>query len=102
MKAECLARTGSTADALAIVNEIREKRNAPALASLELMDILDERGRELYWEGHRRQDQIRFGTFLGPKSNKDEVSPATAVILPIPQDAIDGMPGDVLVQNPGY
>ncbi|MBN1951303.1 MAG: RagB/SusD family nutrient uptake outer membrane protein [Bacteroidales bacterium] len=102
MKAECLVRKGNAADALTIVNDIRSIRNAPELGSLELMDILDERGRELYWEGHRRQDQIRFGTFLDPKSNKPEASPETAKLLPIPQDAIDGMPGGVLVQNPGY
>ena len=65
------------------------------------MDILGERGRELYWEGHRRQDQIRFGTFLGPKTNKPDYSPETAILLPIPQDAIDGLQG-ILTQNPGY
>lgn len=102
MKAECLARTGNIGDALTIVNEIRLKRNAPELPALELMDILDERGRELYWEGHRRQDMIRFGNFLDPKDNKPDPSPETAKLLPIPQDAIDGTPGGVLVQNPGY
>ena len=102
MKAECLARTEDMGGARDIVNEIRLKRNAPELLSLELMDILDERGRELYWEGHRRQDMIRFGTFLLPKDNKTDPSPETALLLPIPQDAIDGMPGGVLTQNPGY
>lgn len=101
MKAECLARLGNTAEALAIVNEIRVERNAAELESLELMDILDERGRELYWEGHRRQDMIRFGTFLLPKDNKTTTSPETAKLLPIPQTAIDGMEGGVLTQNPG-
>lgn len=32
-------------------------------SSLNLQDILDERGRELYWEAHRRTDLIRFGKF---------------------------------------
>lgn len=101
MKAECLARTGDLAGAKTLVNELRTKRKAPELSTLELEDILAERGRELFWEGHRRQDMIRFGTFLLPKDEKAEASPSTAILLPIPQSAIDGM-GGILTQNPGY
>jgi len=102
MKAECLARTGDMGGALTLVNQLREKRKAPPLASLQLLDILRERGRELYWEGHRRQDMIRFGTFLLPKSGgKDAVSPNTALLIPIPQTAIEASNGK-LKQNPGY
>lgn len=101
MKAECLARTGDMGGALTLVNQLREKRKAPALASLQLLDILRERGRELYWEGHRRQDMIRFGTFLLPKTSKDFTSPNTALLIPIPQTAIEASKGK-LVQNPGY
>lgn len=101
MKAECLARTGDNSGALAIVNEIREKRKAPLLSNLDLLDILDERGRELYWEGHRRTDMIRFGTYLQPRVNKEETSPETALIMPIPQTAIEAANG-LLEQNPGY
>jgi len=101
MKAECLARTGNMPDALTIVNQIRTKRKAPPLASMELMDILRERGRELYWEGHRRQDMIRFGTFLLPKQDKDYTSPETAKLIPIPQTALEASEG-LLQQNPGY
>ncbi|WP_262712619.1 RagB/SusD family nutrient uptake outer membrane protein [Arachidicoccus ginsenosidivorans] len=35
------------------------------LTSYDLNTILDERGRELYWEGFRRTDLIRFGKFSG-------------------------------------
>jgi starch-binding outer membrane protein, SusD/RagB family len=101
MKAECLARTGDLPGAKTIVNDLRAKRNAPALSTFALEDILAERGRELYWEGHRRQDMIRFGTFLLPKDQKPDASPATAILLPIPQAAIDGSKG-TLTQNPGY
>jgi hypothetical protein len=101
MKAECLARKGDMSGALTFVNQLREKRKAPALASLQLPDILKERGRELYWEGHRRQDMIRFGTFLLPKTNKDFTSPETALLIPIPQTAIEASQG-ALKQNPGY
>ena len=101
MKAECQARKGDLSSALNIVNQIREKRRAPLMSSLSLIDILDERGRELYWEGHRRQDMIRFGTFLLPRTNKDFTSPETALIIPIPQTAIEASDG-ALQQNPGY
>ncbi|HPR33263.1 MAG TPA: RagB/SusD family nutrient uptake outer membrane protein, partial [Prolixibacteraceae bacterium] len=101
MKAECLARKGDMGGALTLVNQLRAKRKAPALASIELLDILRERGRELYWEGHRRQDMIRFGTFLLPKSNKDFTSPNTALLIPIPQTAIEASDGK-LSQNAGY
>lgn len=101
MKAECLARKGDMSGALALVNQLRQKRKAPALANIELLDILRERGRELYLEGHRRQDMIRFGTFLLPKTNKDFISPATALLLPIPQTVIEASDGG-LNQNPGY
>ena len=101
MKAECLARTGDMSGALALVNQVREKRKAPVLASIELLDILKERGRELYWEGHRRQDMIRFGTYLNPRTNKEYTSPETALLLPIPQTAIEASEG-LLSQNPGY
>lgn len=106
MKAECLVRAQSdVGGAEAIVNEIRTKRNAPAISASGVDDMLEkvyiERGLELYWEGHRRQDMIRFGTFLLPKTSKEETSPPTAILLPVPQAAIDGTP-DVLKQNPGY
>jgi len=107
MKAECLVRANNdVSGALAIISDIRTKRNAPAITASSPAAMLDkiyiERGLELYWEGHRRQDMIRFGTFLQPKSEKPDVSPSTAVLLPIPQSAIDGTPGGILHQNPGY
>ena len=70
MKAEALLRTGDAAGGLAIVNQIRTKRGASALGSLDLNAMLDERGREMYWEGWRRQDLIRFGKYLGTLAGK--------------------------------
>jgi len=106
MKAECLARANNdVAGALTIVNEIRTKRNAPLITASSKSEILDkiliERGLELYWEGHRRQDMIRFGTFLLPKTSKPTTSDATKILLPIPAAAISGSSG-TLSQNPGY
>ncbi len=106
MKAECLVRAKNDINgALSIVNQIRAKRNAPVISASTKDEMLNkiyiERGLELYWEGHRRQDMIRFGTFLQPKSEKPDPSPARAIILPIPQTAIDGSNG-ALTQNEGY
>ncbi len=65
---------GDAATALGYVNQIRTRSgdvtagNAPGAitsAQLTLDFILDERARELYWEGHRRTDLIRFGKFTG-------------------------------------
>jgi starch-binding outer membrane protein, SusD/RagB family len=107
MQAECLVRQNSDVNgALTIVNQIRTQRKAPIIASAastqDMLDkILVERGLELYWEGHRRQDMIRFGTFLLAKSSKPNISPETNKILPVPQSAIDGS-GGTITQNPGY
>ena len=98
-KAEALMRSGDNAGALALVNELRAKRGAPALSSLDEASMLDERGRELYWEGFRRTDQVRFGTFDDVWSEKS-VTEAFRVLYPIPQQAMDSNPN--LVQNAGY
>jgi hypothetical protein len=63
------------------------------------MDILDERGRELYIEGWRRNDQIRFGTFTQPFALKESTE-EFRILFPIPANALSSNPN--LVQNPGY
>ncbi|MCD4683689.1 MAG: RagB/SusD family nutrient uptake outer membrane protein [Bacteroidales bacterium] len=101
MKAEILLRSGgSTGDAEALVNEVRARASADPIAGLTLEELLAERGRELYAEGHRRSDMIRFGTYLDPRWEKDEVSPDYVKLWPVPQSQIDA--NSNLVQNPGY
>ncbi|MEO1435750.1 MAG: RagB/SusD family nutrient uptake outer membrane protein [Bacteroidota bacterium] len=99
MKAEALLRSGDAGGALAIVNELRDVRGASALASLDEQALLDERGFEMYWEGWRRNDQIRFGQYTRAYQEKPE-SASTRVLFPIPQQAIDSNPN--LTQNDGY
>lgn len=100
MKAEAVLRGGSGGEtALNIVNTLRATRGASPLASLDEATLLDERGRELYWEGYRRVDQIRFGTFDDTWHEKENIE-AFRVLFPIPQQALDSNPN--LVQNPGY
>ncbi len=75
---------------------------------LSLDFILNERGRELYWEGHRRTDLIRFGKFTGGSYVWDwkggvaegKSIPEHMKIFPIPTADLATNPS--LVQNPGY
>jgi len=98
MKAEAQMRTSQTAAALTLVNSLRTVRGASTLTSLTLDVLLDERGRELYWEGFRRQDLIRFGKYLAAWQEKP-ASEAKYLVFPIPDNQL-GNPN--LVQNTGY
>ncbi|MDO7887192.1 RagB/SusD family nutrient uptake outer membrane protein [Hymenobacter cheonanensis] len=109
MKAEAILRgaTGTTAGAygstaLALVNYIRTHptRGASALASVNLTNVYDERGRELYLELWRRQDMVRFGTFLGPIQQGPTSSDPKYLIFPIPNQQLAVNAN--LTQNPGY
>ncbi len=102
MKAEAILRGGSATNgetAQSIVDELREVRGASQMtASLDMM--LDERGREMYWEGIRRTDQIRFETFTKTTWEQKTLEDDNKVLFPIPQQAMDSNPN--FTQNPGY
>ncbi len=103
MKAEAILRGGTATGgetALSIVNAIRTARNASTLASVDLTKLLAERGRELYLEGVRRNDLIRFGKFNDPVDQRSVKSDASRVIFPIPVQAVSTNPN--LKQNFGY
>jgi hypothetical protein len=118
MYAEAVLRGGtggSMATALGYVNAIRTRPgdggSAPGailITDLTLDFILDERARELYWEGHRRTDLIRFGKYTGDAylwpwkgGTKDGISiPAHRALFPIP--AADLATNPNLKQNTGY
>lgn len=108
MVAEAKQRTGDAAGALTMVNALRAARNAPPLATMALVNpsnvedpftLLAERGRELYWESHRRTDLERFGVFLKPWQYKPTDDPKY-LIYPVPNSALAANPN--LKQNPGY
>jgi hypothetical protein len=69
------------------------------MASITPESLLAERARELYEEGWRRNDLIRFGKFLEPWGEKPASDP-TYLLFPIPSTQIVANPN--LVQNPGY
>lgn len=94
MKAEAMLRGGKTAaDAVEYVNPIRERANVDTwtAADLTLESLLAERGREMFFEGHRRQDLIRFGQFNKSWWEKD-ASTSDRNTFPIPQWVIDANP----------
>lgn len=104
---------GSMDQALEYVNDIRERAYGGsagdiAMAQLTLPFILDERGRELLWEGHRRTDLIRFGVFTGGDyiwAWKGGTQAGTATdgfrdLYPLPASELIANPN--LNQNPGY
>ena len=99
MKAEALLRTNRAVEALPIVNQVRTKRLASPLTAVDLNILSDERGRELYWEGWRRQDLIRFGKYLQPWQEKPTDDPRY-LLFPIPNEQLAVNPN--LTQNPGY
>lgn len=107
------ATNGSGATALTYINALRNRSGDTAIGDinagqLNLDFILDERGRELYWEGHRRTDLIRFGKFTGSAyiwdwkggTPEGRSIPEHMKIFPIP--AADLATNPTLVQNPGY
>lgn len=101
MKAEAILRGGSDAETpLAIVNELRGKRNAAPRASVDLTELLAERGRELYLEGWRRNDLIRFHKFRAPNATKLTITDQSRLVYAIPTFALSSNPN--LKQNVGY
>lgn len=102
---------GSLVKALEYINKIRVRANVDVLPNSSLLTlnyILDERARELFYEGHRRQDLIRFGRFTGAVYSwpwKGGVQLGTSIpnnynVFPIPSTALDANPN--LKQNPGF
>jgi len=114
--AEAVLRGGAGGDpatALGYINKLRERAYGNVsgdinAGQLNLNFILDERGRELYWEGFRRTDLIRFGLFTGGsylwdfKGNAQNGVATDAHLNIFPLPASDLLLNKNLKQNPGY
>lgn len=104
------ASTGNINTALGYINQIRTRAGAQTIttAQLTLDFLLDERGRELFWECHRRTDLIRFGKFTGGSkiwqwkggSVNGNATESYRDLMPIPARNIQANP--TLKQNPQY
>lgn len=109
MKAECLLRQGNAGEALTYVNQVRARAGVTDFTEVTFENLLAERGRELFCEGHRRSDMIRFAdqipadnpmNYYAPRWEKADVTPAYRSLWPIPQSKLDV--NENLEQNPGY
>lgn len=111
LAAEAKVRMGQSGDAE--VNEIRDRVQAGQKSNVTLQDILDERMLEFSYEGMRRQDQIRFGTYTEPTTDRyagvhhnvatgDYIVDNTGftTVFPIPTSVLEL--NTKLTQNPGY
>ena len=104
LKAEALYRLNGTitdGELNETVNQVRDRARCSDWTSgnFTLDKLLEERARELCWEGFRRQDLIRFGKFDKAWWEK----PASAKgrnIYPIPKPILEANPS--FVQNPHY
>ncbi len=113
MRAEALLKSGDAANAVTDINVIRNRAFGNATHNISASQLtnqylLDELGREFYYEGHRRTDLIRFGQFSdgtytwawkgnvmgGAKTDKH------LDLFPIPGDEVSANPN--IIQNPGY
>jgi hypothetical protein len=104
---------GDSATAYGYVNAIRQRAYGDASGdvapgALTLDFILDERGRELLWEGHRRSDLVRYGLFTGGTylwawKGGQQAGVSTdgfRDLYPLPANELVANP--TLTQNPGY
>ena len=106
MLAEC-ELNGVNCGGKAAFDEVRTRAGMPAIDLTE-ENLLEERGRELYLEGWRRSDLVRFGKFTSDSfvwqwkgGVKDgQGCPAHMALFPIPDS--DRYANPNLVQNPGY
>ncbi len=108
LKAEAQLLTGLQVDAAETINIIRRRANASEVSASDInIDfILDERGRELLLEEHRRNTLVRLGKWLERVQAHDYNGGQNATerdaLFPIPQVVIDANLTSVMSQNPGY
>ena len=103
---------GSASTATEYVNMLRERAYGSTAGNIDATDltlefILDERSRELHWEGHRRTDLVRFNQFTenGVWPWKGGIMEGKTTekyrdVYPIPSSDIIANP--TLTQNDGY
>jgi starch-binding outer membrane protein, SusD/RagB family len=101
VKAEAESRVAADWNkAVPYVNVLRTRARLPEVSTLTADQFLNERSHEVFYEGWRRQDLIRFDKFNEPHGMRTATSAATTSLWPIPTRQIAANPK--LNQNPGY
>ena len=101
------ATPNADATSLGYINALRTRANSATVTSANLAFIIDERARELHWEGQRRQDLIRFGVYAtgynwawkGNSLNGTSISD-NLKLFPVPDNSLKANLN--LTQNAGY
>ena len=107
MQYEAAKRAGDEAKCTELLADpqfqlIRTRVNMPAYSSLDLDELLDERGREFAWEMVRRRDLIRYNKYSkGSWDFKPAAADNHCDWFPIPRKMIETS-GGLWTQNPGY
>jgi hypothetical protein len=97
---------GPTTEAYNLVNQVRTRAGVAGFSGMSYSQfkqaLLDERGRELYGEGQRRQDLIRNGTYISSAIARGKTNAKSFMVLyPIPNAVIIQGRG-IIKQNEGY
>ena len=114
LAAEAQYRLGKTSEALALLNEVRDRIGVEPMTEINLQVILDEKVREEVWETMgRRGDLVRCGLYTEPNEDKFVGMKHAIVcadyiydkdgytnVFPIPVDILNL--NSNLSQNPGY
>ncbi|HEY0809667.1 MAG TPA: RagB/SusD family nutrient uptake outer membrane protein [Longimicrobiales bacterium] len=114
MYAEAAVRTNTNRpQALTYINALRDRGfgdTAHRITDAQMTTdfILNERVRELFWEGHRRTDLVRYGRFTGGTylwalkggSAAGVATESFRDLYPLPANELVANPN--LTQNPGY
>jgi len=111
-EAQCRADGSPNADAFTAINRVRTRAGLANLSGISgsefLQEVLDERKRELCFEGHRWADLVRYGKLIEAVQASSLGNPIAAnnikdhhVLFPVPDREIQVSGGD-LEQNPGY
>jgi len=113
MRAEALHKLNDNAGALTDINAIRTRAYGNTSGNITVGQVtdqflLDERGREFYYEAQRRTDLVRFGKYTSGNYNwmwkggtyNGANTDSHLNLFPIPGDEVSANPN--IKQNPGY